>query len=331
MPGTSERLLTLLSLLQARRDWPGQVLADRLEVSPRTVRRDVDRLREIGYAIASTKGRDGGYRLAAGAELPPLLFDDDQAVALALALQVFASDGSGAGEAATRALGTVRQVLPARLRHRVDSLQVAVVQGPEAPEVGTGLLVAVAEAVRDRAVLRFDHRAEGSGPDDPGRPPRRVEPHGLLSRDGRWYLLAWDLDRSGWRTFRADRMTLRTPRGPRFVPRQVPGGDAAAFVAARFTGSAGHHAWPCRGQVVLHAPAASVLPYVGDGTVQVLGPERCLLSAGSWSWAALAASVARFDVGFEVVGPPALRLAVQTLASRFSAAAEAPPPPGRLT
>src|SRR6476659_11209323 len=128
--GTSGRLLRLLSLLQARRDWPGDVLAERLEVSPRTVRRDVDRLRDLGYPVRAIKGPDGGYRLDAGTELPPLLFDDEQAVALAIALQIATTTGAGIEEAAARALNTVRQVMPARLRHRIDTLQFTAVERP---------------------------------------------------------------------------------------------------------------------------------------------------------------------------------------------------------
>ena len=168
MTGTSERLLSLLSLLQARRDWPGQVLAERLDVSPRTVRRDVDRLRELGYPIAATKGPDGGYRLDAGAHLPPLLFDDEQAVALALALQMATADGAAVGEAASRALATVRQVMPSRLRHRIDSLQVTAMRpgGGQTPDVDPAVLVALADTVRAREVLRFDYApAYGSARD----------------------------------------------------------------------------------------------------------------------------------------------------------------------
>ena len=328
MTGTSERLLSLLSLLQARRDWPGQVLAERLDVSPRTVRRDVDRLRELGYPIAATKGPDGGYRLDAGAHLPPLLFDDEQAVALALALQMATADGAAVGEAASRALATVRQVMPSRLRHRIDSLQVTAMRpgGGQTPDVDPAVLVALADTVRAGEVLRFDYApAYGSARDtdtaaDP-LPPRRVEPHHVVSRHGRWYLLAWDLDRNDWRTYRVDRITPRTPTGPRFTPREIPGGDVADFVAALFKGSRGSDTWPCRGIVILHAPASSVAPYIGDGTLEALGPDRCQLTAGSWSWTGLAASIARHDVDIEVLNPPPLREAFAALARRCSIAA----------
>ncbi|WP_258347838.1 helix-turn-helix transcriptional regulator [Saccharopolyspora gregorii] len=318
MPKTSARLLSLLSLLQARRDWPGALLAERLDVSPRTVRRDVDRLRELGYPIAASKGPDGGYRLGAGSELPPLLFDDDQAVALTLALQLAGTSGAGLEEAAQRALHTIRQVLPARLRHRVDTVRVTAVPQPEARvRVERGVLVALSAAVHAREELRFDYlhpRREG--------PPRRVQPHHLITWGGRWYLVAWDLDRADWRTFRADRIAPRTPTGPRFAPREVPGGDVARFVTEKFRGAQG---WPCRGEVVLHRPAEEVAEFLSDDLVEPLDEGRCRLLAGSWSWSGLAAAIARFGVDFEVVGPPELRAAVADLGRRCAASIDQPP------
>ncbi len=333
MPKTSARLLALLSLLQARRDWPGAVLAERLDISPRTVRRDVDRLRELGYRIAAFKGPDGGYRLDAGTDLPPLLFDDEQAVALAIALQIAATTGAGIEEAATRALTTVRQVMPARLRRRIDTLQVTAVQRPSirpAPQVDSGVLMAVGAAVHAREVLRFDYTPAsppGVDGDAVQSPPRRVQPHHLVTWGGFWYLVAWDLDREAWRTFRADRITPRTPSGPRFAPRELPGGDVAAFVASRFRGSDGSGDWPCRGEVILALPAAAVSGYIRDGLVEELGPDRCRLVLGSWSWPGLAASIGRFDADIEVVGPVELKDAFAQLARRYAdAAADRLPP-----
>ncbi|MFD7664882.1 helix-turn-helix transcriptional regulator [Streptomyces sp. NPDC059788] len=339
MQKTSSRLLSLLSLLQARRDWPGALLAERLDVSRRTVRRDVDRLRELGYPIVAAKGPDGGYRLGAGRELPPLLFDDEQAVALAVALRLAATTGAGVEEAAARALHTVRQVMPTRLRHRIDTLRVTAVERPAArpnPQADSGVLMALSAAVHARAVLRFDYEpgdvpvsppeaGRGSGP-----PPRRVEPHHLVTWGGRWYLVAWDLDREDWRTFRADRIAPRTPTGPRFTPRDLPGGDVAGFVAGRFQGFGGPDGPPCRGEVILALPAAAVSPYTRDGVVEELGPDRCRLVLGSWSWTALATAVGRFDADMEIVGPAELKEACALLARRYAAAAEggASSPPG---
>jgi predicted DNA-binding transcriptional regulator YafY len=322
MTATTSRLLTLLSLLQARRDWPGALLAQRLEISRRTVRRDVDRLREMGYNIQASMGPDGGYRLDAGDELPPLLFDDDQVIALAIALQGATMSGAGIEEASIRALTTVRQVLPSRLRHRLDALQVTAIPsrpGDAAPvSVSPEVLLTLSSAIRAREVLRFDYAPRVADSQD--RPARRVEPHHVVTSHGRWYLLAWDLERDDWRLFSADRISPRTPTGPRFTPRQVPGDDVHAFVSARFKGS-DVDAWPCRGTVILGLPARDVLPFAGDGTVRELGPQRCSLEAGSWSWGALAASFGRFETAMEVVGPPELAAAFEALADRYAAAA----------
>ncbi|MFI1484973.1 helix-turn-helix transcriptional regulator [Streptomyces sp. NPDC020747] len=332
MPKTSARLLSLLSLLQARRDWPGALLAERLDISPRTVRRDVDRLRELGYPIVAFKGPDGGYRLDAGTDLPPLLFDDEQAVALAVALQIATTSGAGIEEAAARALTTVRQVMPGRLRHRIDMLKVtAVGRSATRPEsrVDSGVLMALGAAVHAREVLRFDYASPKRGDGDPAvTAPRRVQPHHLVTRGGRWYLVAWDLDREDWRTFRADRIAPRVPTGPRFIPREVPGGDVAAFVAGRFRGSddsGGSGDWPCLGEVILGLPAAEVSRYSRDGLVEELGPDRCRLVLGSWSWPGLAADIGRFDADIEVVGPAELRDAFAQLARRYVNAAAGTP------
>lgn len=343
MTETSRRTLLLLSLLQARPDRTGPELARRLGVDPRTVRRDVERLRDLGYRVVATRGRDGGYRLDAGAELPPLLFDDEQVVALTVALRTVAASGPGDAieEAAVRALATVRQVLPARLRHRVDAVDVAPVPthpGRPAPSVDLDVLLAVSTAVQRREVLRLDYAApvaptgaetpDGASP-GPGRAataPRRVEPHHVVVRDGRWYLVAWDLDRDDWRTFRLDRITPRVPTGPRFAPRELPGGDVGAFVAARFAGAtppsgsastAGGTGWPCRGWVELAAPASAVVPFVEDGTVEVLAPDRCRVALGSWSWVALAARVAAFDADVLAAGPAELVAACASVAGRL--------------
>lgn len=313
---TSGRLLSLLSLLQVRRDWPGLLLAQRLGVSERTVRRDVDRLRELGYLVHAVKGPDGGYRLEAGSQVPPLLFDEEQAIALAVALRIAVGTGAGIEEAAARALATVRQVMPSRLRQRIDALEIE--SSGRGTQVDTDLLLALSGAVRACEELRFDYDAPGRT--GSSTPPRRVQPHHLVVRAGRWYLVGWSPEREDWRTYRADRMTLRIPNGPRFTPRQVPGGDVSAFLSARFKGS-DTATWPCRGEVVLDLPLADVAPFTGDDTAEEAGPSRTRLLTGSWSWAALAARLARFDTEIEVVGPPALRDAFADLSRRAARAA----------
>lgn len=316
-------MLALLSLLQSRRDWPGSVLAERLGVTTRTVRRDIDRLRELGYRIGAVKGPDGGYRLEAGSELPPLLFDDEQAIALAVSLQNAAASGVDIGEAAERALATVRQVMPSRLRHRIDGIRFtrAEMPGPGAG-VDPAVLEAVSDAVRDRMVLRFgygDGDGDGyhDGDGDALRPPRRTEPHGLVARHGRWYLVAWDLDREEWRVYRLDRMSPRRPSGPRFAPRPLPTGDAGSFVDARAKGSRDENRWPCTGVVEIALSAREVTPWIEDGAVEPTGDGTCRVTIGSWSWTGLLAHVIRFDAPFRVVGPAELRDAARALSDRL--------------
>jgi predicted DNA-binding transcriptional regulator YafY len=320
MTGSSSRMLALLSLLQTPRDWPGHVLAERLEVSPRTVRRDVDRLRELGYRIGAVKGPDGGYRLAAGSELPPLLFDDDQAVAIAVALQSVPSSGIDIDEAASRALATVRQVMPSRLRHRVDGIRFTDVENTT--RVDPAVLEAASAAVRDRVVLRFDYDSV-SRPASGDRPARRTEPHAVVARESRWYLLAWDLDADDWRTFRLDRVHPRIPTGPSFTPRPLPAADAQTYLAARAKGSTTEDRWPCTGVVEIALPAREVAPWIGDGTLEEIDAGSCRITVGSWSWTGVLAAVARFDAPFTIVGPAALHEAARALAERLEAARDA--------
>ncbi|MHA7208383.1 helix-turn-helix transcriptional regulator [Arthrobacter sp. MDT1-65] len=310
----SARLLALLSILQAQRDWPGIVLAERLGVTPRTVRRDVDRLRDLGYRIRAAKGPDGGYRMAAGADLPPLLFDDDQAVAIAVALQNAPSSGIDLDEAAERALATVRQVLPSRLRHRIDGIR-STGAGTTTTRVDPAVLAAVSAAVRNRTTLRFDYLQDGL--------PRRAQPHAIVARDGRWYLIGWDLDRDDWRIYRLDRLSPRTPAGSVFPPRRLPAPDARTYLSARLKGLDAVDRWPCTGEVVIDLPVGEIAPFVGDGGVEELTATSCRVSIGSWSWAGVLASVARFDAPFAILGPEPLRAAARDHALRLEAAARA--------
>jgi predicted DNA-binding transcriptional regulator YafY len=311
-------MLSLLSLLQTHRDWPGAVLADRLDVTPRTVRRDVDRLRELGYRITATKGPDGGYRLAAGSELPPLLFDDEQAIAVAVALQNAAGSGVDLEDAAARALASVRQVMPSRLRHRIDGIRFEATGSPGA--VAPAVLSAVSDAVRARAVLRFDYG------DEPHVPPRRVEPHALVARTGRWYLVAWDLEREDWRTFRLDRMAPRHPSGPRFTPREIPTGTAATYLAAQFKGSREEDRWPCIGTVVIGLPARELEPWLHDAEIEQVDERTTRVTLGAWSWTGLVAEVLRLDAPFEIVGPGEFADAATALADRLKVSAQAGTP-----
>lgn len=307
MSAPAGRLLTLLSLLQTRRDWPGEELADRLEISPRTVRRDVDRLRDLGYPVQTTKGPYGGYRLTPGSDLPPLLFDDDQAVAVAVALQTAATGIAGIEEASQRALSTVRQVMPARLRHRIDALQITSMRGlPRAPDVAADVLVTMGAACRDHEILRFDYIAK-----DERRSVRKVEPHRLVAGRGRWYLVAWDHDRADWRTFRADRLSLRTPTGPRFTPRELSDERARELLRPH----TGPTTWPVHGTVVMQRPAAEVARWLGSmgGTATAIDEHSCQVDVGSWSYGSMAAWLLLFETEFAVVRPPELAAALEEL------------------
>ena len=312
---TSARLLRLLSLLQTPRVWPGAELAERLGVSARTIRRDVDRLRYLGYTVHATAGTPG-YRLGAGAGVPPLLLDDDEAVAVAVGLGTAAVSGvAGIEETSVRALIKVEQVLPSRLRHRVGALRSAVVQlAKPATGVDPSVLTTIATAIRDGETVRFDYRPRDGAPDR-----RTAEPHRLVSSGRRWYLVAWDTERRDWRTFRVDRMRLRTPNGPRFTPREPPGGDVTRYVSEQIS------VYPYRyhGRFTVHAPALVVETRMPP-TVATVEPAKdgtCVVRAGSNSLDELAVWVAQLGVAFEVHEPPELVDHIRSLGARLLDAA----------
>src|SRR5215208_925531 len=231
---TSSRLLTLLSLLQARRDWPGTELADRLEVSGRTIRRDIERLRDLGYPVESMTGPAGGYQLRAGTAMPPLLLDDDEAIAIAVGLRTAAGASvTGIEETAVRALVKLEQVLPAHLRRRVSALGSATIAAPvSGPTVDPHHLTVIATACRDSECLRFAYRSR-----DGTETRRELEPHSLVNLGRRWYLVGWDRRRDDWRTFRVDRLDRPSATGRRFTARSLPASDAAAYVAQSIAGA----------------------------------------------------------------------------------------------
>lgn len=315
MLNTSARLLRLLSLLQARTLWTGPELAERLEVTTRTIRTDVDRLRQLGYPVEAAPGLTGGYRLGAGAALPPLLLDDDEAVAVAIGLRTAANGGvEGIGETSIRALAKLGQVLPPRLRHRVSTMEAATVAVPGAgPSVDADVMIAIATAIRSEQRLRFDYASHD------GRSSRRdVEPHRLVNWGRRWYLIAWDPDRDDWRTFRADRITPKVPGGPRFTPRDLPETDVAAYLQ-RGVGTA---TWRYFARVVLHAPADVIrarLPVPVE--TEDLGPDRCQIRLGSDTPEMLSLYLGLLGVDFEVIDAPELSEALIALADRLRRAA----------
>lgn len=311
MTDTSARLLRLLSLLQTPRDWSGPELAERLAVTTRTVRNDVERLRGLGYPVHATPGRAGGYRLGAGAALPPLLLDDEEAVAVAIGLRT-ARGVSGIEETSARALAKLEQVLPSRLRHRVNGLVgVTVPAAASGPVVAAEVLTALGAACRAREVLRFDYSSH-----DGVVSLRRVEPYRLVHARGRWYLVAWDLERGDWRTFRADRVTPRVPTGPRFAPRELPSPDLAAYVSRGLVTAT----WKCRADVLVHAPAQEVAAKVPEAAVEAVDEGRCVLSVGADTPGLLAVYLGMLEADFEVTGPPELVERVGALADRFARA-----------
>ncbi|WP_435216895.1 helix-turn-helix transcriptional regulator [Streptomyces sp. bgisy034] len=326
MLDTSARLLRLLSLLQAHRDWSGAELADRLGVTPRTVRRDIDRLRELGYPVNASPGTGGGYQLGAGAELPPLLLDDDEAVAVAVGLRTAAGQGiEGIGETSVRALAKLEQVLPNRLRRRVGALNaftVPMLRGPQPSAVDPTVLTELAHLCRDSERLRFEYR------DHEGASTRRsVEPHRLVCSERRWYLVAWDLDREDWRTFRVDRVTPKPPHGPRFAPRTPPAEDLAAYVSRGVSTRAYASQAVIRLLVPLEEAAESVSPTAGQ--LEAEGPGSCLLRTGAGSIDVMVIHVMLMGFEFEVVEPVELVEAIRTAQGRLARSlARAAEPPG---
>ncbi|WP_165986593.1 YafY family protein [Streptomyces sp. YIM 98790] len=315
MVETSARILRLLSLLQTPREWTGPELAQRLDVTTRTVRNDIERLRRLGYPVHATRGSAGGYRLEAGTALPPLLLDDEEAVAVAVGLRT-ATVGSVAGieESALRALAKLERVLPARLRRRLNALQtytVAVRPARPHPTVPPDLLTTLAAACRDHERLRFDYRAH-----DASASRRDVEPYRLVNWGRRWYLIAWDTERAGWRTFRVDRMEPKIPAGPRFAPRPLPDDDVAAYVSRGIAEAP----WRHRTTVTVHAPAEAVaerLP-ASAGQVEPVDAETCLVRTGADSAGTLAVWLGALGTDFSVSPErdPELAAALGALADR---------------
>ena len=312
---TSARLLRLLSLFQAQRYWSGADLSGRLDVTARTLRRDVDRLRSLGYPVHSTSGTAGGYQLGAGAVLPPLLLDDEEAVAVALGLRTSAS-GSVAGieEASVRALLKLEQVLPPRLRHRVEALHSFIVPlGNRGPTVDAERLSALAGACRDHEGIRFQYHNRTGAPS-----ARAVEPHRLVHTGHRWYLVAWDGMRKDWRTFRVDRIEGKLKTSTRFKPRKPPEGDFAAFASK----SLSQVPYPYRARVTLHAPVEAVAKRIppSAGVLEAIDDRSCMLHTGSHSLEGITIHLSLLGVDFQVHEPVELVDYIRRLAERLGRA-----------
>jgi predicted DNA-binding transcriptional regulator YafY len=313
---TSARLLRLLSLFQGRKYWSGHDLSSRLEVTSRTLRRDVDKLRTLGYPIQSASGAEGGYQMGAGSMMPPLLLDDDEAVAVALGLR-FAAGGSveGVEEASVRALTKIEQILPARLARRVAALQSAIVMPARMDSVvDARMLALIAGACRDLEMLRFRYSDRGGV-----ATTRAVEPHRLVNTGRRWYLVAWDIDRAAWRTFRVDRIQARVTTGSRFTPREPPSADLATYV------SRGAWAPTCGARIRLFAAADTVAQRIppGIGVLEPIDAKSCFFEVGASSYERLAMHLVFLGVDFELNGPPELVAEVGRLAERYRKATQA--------
>ncbi|MEU4076567.1 transcriptional regulator [Streptomyces venezuelae] len=316
MTDTPARLLNLLSLLQTPREWPGSELAERLSVSPRTIRRDIDRLRDLGYPVEATLGAVGGYRLVAGTAMPPLLLDDEEAVAIAVGLRAGAGHAiEGVEEASVRALAKLEQVLPARLRHRVSTLQNATIPltRGDGATVTPATLTALASTVTGREKLRFGYRA-GDGAET----KRLVEPYRLVSTGRRWYLVAYDLGREDWRTFRVDRVSDPLATGARFTPRELPAGDAAQLLVRSMSRAQPEFDL----DVTFEAPADFVTARLPSHLVPTsTSPTTCRLrtrATDSVEW--LAIRLALVDAPFTIHGPTPLLTYVEDLGARLTSA-----------
>jgi predicted DNA-binding transcriptional regulator YafY len=305
-------MLRLLSLLQTHRFWSGDELADRLAVSPRTVRRDVDRLRELGYPVRASRGVAGGYQLEAGASLPPLLLEDEEAVAIAAGLSTAAASApAGHEEPALRALSKIVQVMPAPLRRRVAAIQEYTVPVVfPGPAVDASVLACLAQACRDDERVTFSYTARDAPPTS-----RRVEPHRLVTLGRRWYLVGYDLDRQDWRTYRLDRLADPQLTGARFRQRTLPAPDAAAFVRQGIDAARPHIAV----EVTVLAPAAAVTPLAGHwATVTAVDADSCVLTmdVDTLDWPVLLLGSLAAD--FEVVTPPELVSRLRSVGERFA-------------
>ncbi|MEV0648020.1 YafY family protein [Phytomonospora sp. NPDC050363] len=313
---TSARLLKLLSLLEMRRDWAGDELAGRLEVTTRTVRRDVDKLRELGYPVHATTGTAGGYRLGAGASMPPLLLDDEEAVAIAVGLGAAVSAGvSGMEETSVRALAKLEQILPPKLRKRVGAFRSHTVGiSFEGQTVDASVLTLLANSCRDHDRLRFEYRAH-----DGTESYRITEPHRLARAGSRWYLLAWDIDRVDWRIFRVDRITPVTPTGPRFTPRELPDPDVSAYIARKVTVGA----YQRKVVATLHVSADEARQRIPEryATITPVDENSCTMESRADNLDGSAYYLAAFGWDFEVHEPPELRDRLRAMAERLGRAA----------
>jgi len=310
---SSSRLLRVLSLLQTRGHWAGPELAERLEVHPRTLRRDIDRLRQLGYPVHASSGVAGGYAFRAGQSLPPLLLDDEEALAVAIALQIAAAGTvSGVEESSLRALVKLEQVMPSRLRRRTHALRSAIVPVQRmGPTIDAGVLATLATACRDQLQVGFHYR------DLRGKASvRTVEPHALVHTGNHWYLVAWDPARDDWRTFRIDRVEGGPRTGAHFVPRAAPAGDLRAYVTGALAGA--HQGEQAR--VVLHRSREVMVRTIppSAATLESVDDAHCLMLCGAGQLDSLVYWLMALDVEFDVLEPPALKQRLRSASERVA-------------
>jgi predicted DNA-binding transcriptional regulator YafY len=318
MPGTSARLLQLLALLQARRWWGGPELAERLGVTGRTLRRDVDRLRELGYEVEATSGPGGGYRFGPGSELPPLLLSEDEAVTLTVALRAAVELADG-GDHVPAVLAKLDQILPDRLRARVAAVhsQTVSVGGPRSV-IDPTLLTRLAAACRDGDAVRITYRPADGPPAE-----RTVHPLRLAHTGSRrWYLVAWDPSRDAWRTLRVDRIEALLAVGPR-VTRPPPPEDLELWVAQAIARAP----YPCQGTFEVEGTLTELSARIPQwiGALRESGPGRCRLEVGGPDWVSVVSYATICDAPLRIVGPPELALVAARVGARLTAAAEPGP------
>ncbi|GHF70754.1 transcriptional regulator [Streptomyces mashuensis] len=321
------RMLRLLSLLQTRREWSGTELAERLGVTTRTIRRDIDRLRDLGYPVEGTTGHAGGYRLASGTAMPPLILDDDEAIATAVALRTAAGHLTGMEETSLRALAKLEQVLPTRLRTQVAALQrttATIGWETRGPRVDPELLGALAAACRDHETVTFDYTTRRGT-----STARRAEPHHLVASGGLWYLLAHDTDRNDWRVYRLDRITHPATTRHRFSPRPVPGGDPAAYVADRIATAPARY----RATATVHAPAETVRHRTGalPARIHPLDDATCTVDFATDHLPGIAQALAALDADYTLDADPHVTAYLRQTVERARHALDGEPAPGNGT
>jgi predicted DNA-binding transcriptional regulator YafY len=331
MSEIATRTLELLSLLKAQKEWTGRDLAARLKVSTRTVRRDVERLRELGYPLEAEKGPGGAYRLAPGKILPPLIFDDEQAIAIALALQTAPSSVKDMGDAVKRALQTVRDLLPHELARRLETFHIQTIDNVwelAPPEVSSVLLASLSSAAQDRHLIKFQYRSRSvESLDDV---PVVAEPHKLVVWSGRWYLIAYNQREHSWHAYRLDRISdLRLP-GWRFTPHEFPEDDVTRFIQLQPDRGDTLDSWPCLGTVRMNCPVELVAKWApGGANIESIDDRTTRITMGAWSWAGLLGLLATFDSDFVVEGPPQLAATATRMAGRLTQAGAQPAPVSR--